>query len=61
LGNPRGASDRLLTTLHGFRRQALHAASLGFDHPRSGARMSLESPLPGDYAELLTALREDAA
>ena len=32
----------------GFRRQALHAASLGFRHPRTGAWLAFESPLPPD-------------
>jgi 23S rRNA pseudouridine1911/1915/1917 synthase len=57
---PRGAGPRLLDTLRGFRRQALHAAALGFDHPRSGKRLILQSPVPPDFLELLAALREDA-
>jgi 23S rRNA pseudouridine1911/1915/1917 synthase len=57
---PKGASQRLLETLRGFKRQALHAASLAFDHPRSGKRLSLQSAVPADFAELLAALREDA-
>ena len=40
-----------------FPRQALHAASLGFDHPVSGERMEFSSPLPGDMAGLIEALR----
>ena len=40
-----------------FPRQALHAASLGFDHPVSGARLEFSSPLPADMAELIAALR----
>ena len=56
---PKGATQRLLVTLRAFKRQALHAASLAFDHPRSGKRLSVQSPLPADYAELLAALRED--
>lgn len=57
---PKGASERLLATLRGFKRQALHAAKLEFDHPRSGKRISVQSPLPPDFADLLAALREDA-
>ena len=57
---PKGASQRLLETLRGFKRQALHATSLAFDHPRSGKRLSLQSAVPADFAELLAALREDA-
>jgi 23S rRNA pseudouridine1911/1915/1917 synthase len=36
-----------------FRRQALHAAVLGFIHPVSGQRLSLSSQLPPDMAELI--------
>ena len=38
-------------------RQALHAAVLGFEHPRSGQALHFESPLPGDMATLVAALR----
>lgn len=34
-------------------RQALHAKTLGFDHPVTGERMSFESPMPNDMVELL--------
>ena len=57
---PKGATQRLLTTLRGFKRQALHAATLAFDHPGSGQRLSVQSPLPPDYEDLLAALRHDA-
>ncbi len=40
-----------------FPRQALHAASLGFDHPVTGQRLDFEAPLPPDMADLLAALR----
>lgn len=39
-----------------FPRQALHAASLGFVHPVSGAEMEFSSPLPADMAGLVGAL-----
>jgi 23S rRNA pseudouridine1911/1915/1917 synthase len=43
-------------------RPALHAAVLGFAHPRSGARLRFEAPLPGDLASLLAELaRREAA
>jgi 23S rRNA pseudouridine1911/1915/1917 synthase len=42
-GLPRGATPELIDELRGFKRQALHAAMLGFDHPRSGERLSLQS------------------
>ncbi len=58
---PKGAGQELLDTLRGFKRQALHAAKLGFDHPRTGKRVALASPPPPDFAQLLFALRADAA
>ncbi len=39
-----------------FPRQALHAASLGFDHPRTGRRLHFETALPADMAELIATL-----
>jgi 23S rRNA pseudouridine1911/1915/1917 synthase len=35
-----------------FPRQALHAATLGFVHPVTGARLSFAAPLPADMATL---------
>jgi 23S rRNA pseudouridine1911/1915/1917 synthase len=60
LGLPRGANPSLIETLRGFKRQALHAATLGFAHPRTGKSLVLQSPVPPDFAQLLEALREDA-
>ncbi|QDH13707.1 RluA family pseudouridine synthase [Formicincola oecophyllae] len=40
-----------------FPRQALHAASLGFRHPRTGEMMHFTAPLPPDMEKLLAALR----
>ncbi len=59
-GLPRGATPELIDALRGFKRQALHAATLGFEHPRTGKTLSLESPVPEDFARLLAALRTDA-
>lgn len=39
-----------------FPRQALHAATLGFEHPATGRAMRFESALPADMAALLEAL-----
>ena len=39
-----------------FPRQALHAATLGFRHPVTGHELRFETPLPGDFQALLTAL-----
>ncbi|MGV8984980.1 MAG: RluA family pseudouridine synthase [Cypionkella sp.] len=40
-----------------FPRQALHAATLGFDHPVTGERLDFSSPLPEDFQTLVSALR----
>jgi 23S rRNA pseudouridine1911/1915/1917 synthase len=39
-------------------RQALHAARLAFDHPRTGRRLAFEAPLPPDFERALAVLRE---
>jgi 23S rRNA pseudouridine1911/1915/1917 synthase len=41
-------------------RQLLHARRLGFQHPRSGEAVSVESPLPHDFREALAALRHQS-
>ena len=60
LGDPvygRGKSvHRQLLNQLDFKRQALHAAVLGFTHPVTKARLSFESALPSDMQELLAAL-----
>jgi 23S rRNA pseudouridine1911/1915/1917 synthase len=38
-------------------RIALHAATLGFDHPATGKRLHWTSPLPKDLADLVNRLR----
>jgi 23S rRNA pseudouridine1911/1915/1917 synthase len=38
-------------------RLLLHAATLGFDHPVTGARVQLTSPLPADFSVELARLR----
>jgi 23S rRNA pseudouridine1911/1915/1917 synthase len=40
------------TALNALNRQALHAASLGFEHPRTGKAMHFESPLPPELQRL---------
>lgn len=39
--------------------QALHAAVLGFTHPRSGEYLEFEAPLPERYEQLLVKLRNN--
>ena len=58
---PRGASAELNDVLRTFKRQALHAATLSFDQPRSAKRLTLQSPIPADLEHLLGALRSDLA
>jgi len=60
-GRPRGASAELIDALGAFRRQALHAATLSFDQPRNGKRLTLQSPVPADLDHLLVVLRSDLA
>jgi 23S rRNA pseudouridine1911/1915/1917 synthase len=54
----RAASGRAARAAAAIGRQALHAARLAFDHPRTGRRLSFESPLPADLARGLAVLRE---
>lgn len=55
------AAPHLKGLLGPFRRQALHAAELGFDHPVTGRPLRFESPLPEDLRQLAAALeRADA-
>jgi 23S rRNA pseudouridine1911/1915/1917 synthase len=58
---PAGAGPELRAALGAFRRQALHAQSLSFAHPRSGEPVSVEAPLASDFEVLLQVLRDDAA
>jgi 23S rRNA pseudouridine1911/1915/1917 synthase len=44
-----------------FRRQALHATSVGFDHPRDGRRLDVRAPFPPDFQDLLARLRRTRA
>jgi 23S rRNA pseudouridine1911/1915/1917 synthase len=41
-----------------FPRQALHAAHLGFHHPKSGRPLTFDAPLPPDMKDLLARLRK---
>jgi len=42
--------------LQRLKRQALHAVTLGFRHPVTGAALEFSSPLPPDLAEIVTYL-----
>jgi len=56
---PKGATSELVETLRGFKRQALHAEKLEFEHPVSGELVSVTAEVPEDFAALVHALRED--
>lgn len=59
LALPAGASEPLIAALRGFRRQALHAARLAFEHPATHEPLEFEVPPPTDFQALLETLRED--
>lgn len=48
-----------LARVAAFSRQALHARTLGFSHPVSGAHCQFESQLASDFADLLALLRRE--
>ena len=51
---PQGVAARAAAAIG---RQALHAARLAFEHPRTGKRMRFEAPLPEDFRRALAVLR----
>ena len=52
-------SAELIDSLRGFRRQALHAARLVFEHPITGEQIETQAPLPADMRALLDTLARD--
>jgi len=58
---PPKASDQLVAQLRGFRRQALHAETLGLVHPETDKPCSWTRPMPADMQALCDELRKDAA
>ncbi|MBR0345793.1 MAG: 4-alpha-glucanotransferase, partial [Rudaea sp.] len=56
---PKGATTELVEALRGFRRQALHAEKLEFEHPVTEKLVSVTVDAPADFAALVQALRED--
>lgn len=57
VGDPTYGPKTKLAVAVSFPRQALHAWRLRFAHPRTGASMKFEAPLPADFAGLLRDLR----
>ena len=53
---PAGVDDALRQVIQGFKRQALHAERLSFEHPRSHEMVSFTAPLPDDFQRVLEAL-----
>jgi len=56
---PRAPHPETILVLRNFKRQALHAARLEFDHPATGVRCRFKANLPRDLAELVAVLRQD--
>jgi 23S rRNA pseudouridine1911/1915/1917 synthase len=53
-----GMTPELLEAFDGLPRHALHAHRLTFPHPRTGAAITVESPLPADLRAYLDGLGE---
>ena len=56
---PKNASDVCREALQKFRRQALHAGSLGFIHPGTGQEVSWQVDMPQDMIDILAVLAKD--
>jgi 23S rRNA pseudouridine1911/1915/1917 synthase len=56
---PKGATEELIATLRGFKRQALHAETLEFSHPVTGEPVRCTAPVPDDLRDLVRALHDD--
>lgn len=53
---PADCSPELAAALRNFKRQALHAAKLGLEHPETGEYCEWEQPMPDDMRHLLNVL-----
>lgn len=53
---PPQCSSELEQVLRGFKRQALHAARLGLQHPETDEYVEWEQPMPDDMQQLVQAL-----
>jgi tRNA pseudouridine65 synthase len=51
-----GAINRHYRAQYNFHRLGLHACSLGFEHPVTGARVTVRAPVPEDFAAALAQL-----
>lgn len=53
---PQGLSNEKRTALRSFKRQALHAQYLNFQHPSTKELLTFTAPIPDDFQELLNLL-----
>jgi 23S rRNA pseudouridine1911/1915/1917 synthase len=58
---PAGCSDPLIKALQQWKRQALHAHTLGFNHPDDDSFCTWSVEIPQDMQELILALKKDSA
>ncbi len=58
---PKAATPELVEMLRTFRRQALHAEKLEFEHPKTRKPVSVVAERPADLEQLVRTLREDSA
>jgi len=56
---PPKADDEFIQCLRDFKRQALHAWKLSFNHPLTNEPVSWQAPLPKDIQSLLAAIQKD--
>jgi 23S rRNA pseudouridine1911/1915/1917 synthase len=56
---PKQASPEIIAALRGFKRQALHAERVEFNHPRTGKTVAVDAPRPSDLARLIAALAKE--
>jgi 23S rRNA pseudouridine1911/1915/1917 synthase len=54
---PKNSTPELRDYLQHFKRQALHAVQLSFEHPRTHETMTFDAPLPDDFKQLLAILK----
>ncbi|MBF0445529.1 MAG: RluA family pseudouridine synthase [Magnetococcales bacterium] len=57
---PKQWPQEIRDTLNNFKRQALHAATLGFQHPKSGKMLSFQADPPTDFQNLWAKIKNIA-
>lgn len=55
--NAKVIGEAAVDAARSFPRQALHAATLGFQHPVTGENLSFDAPMPADMVTLIETLR----